>query len=228
MIKRYLTLLGLFFSMTWLIGCFEVLEEINLNADGSGHMLVTVNLSKSRTKLASMMLLDSVNGHKIPSKDDINESLKQAVAHLKETKGISNIKKTADYENYIFTISCDFEKIENIDAIFKDAIRKQNQREKTKFNTTNFSFNNSSQLFKRHFSYDTAVKKSFNGLKKEDKKIFEDASYTAIYRFKKEVKSVSNTNAKIAPNKKAVFLRVAAMDLILGQKNLENNIQLTK
>ena len=72
------------------------------------------------------------------------------------------------------------------------------------------------------------MKKSFNGLKKEDKKIFEDASYTAIYRFKKEVKSVSNTNAKIAPNKKAVFLRVAAMDLILGQKNLENNIQLTK
>ncbi|WP_394748143.1 hypothetical protein [Spongiimicrobium salis] len=228
MIKRYLTLLGLCFSMTLLSSCFEILEEINFNADGSGHMLVTVNLSKSRTKLASVMLLDSVNGHKVPSKDDINESLKQAVAHLKETKGVSNIKKTADFDNYIFTISCDFEKIENIDAIFKDAIRKQNKKESTNFSTTNFSYNDASKVFKRHFSYDTAVKKSFDRLKKEDKAIFEDASYTAIYRFKNEVQSVSNTNAKISPNKKAVFLRVAAMDLILGQKNLKNNIQLSK
>jgi len=194
MIKKITQYTLLFLSLSLCTGCFEILEEVNLN----------------------------------PSRDDVGLALKDAENHLKPINGISNIKKTTDYENYIFTISCNFDKVASLDAVFQDLIRKQNKKEKTNFNTTNFTYNTSDITFKRHFSYDNAVKKSFYSLKGEDRKVFEGASYTSIYRFKNPVKSISNSNAKVSPNKKAVLLRLDAMSLILGEKSMANTIQLSK
>ncbi|QWX83512.1 hypothetical protein H0I23_13790 [Cellulophaga sp. HaHaR_3_176] len=227
MIKKISQYTFLFLSLTLCTGCFEILEEINLNSDGSGTMLVTFNMSKSKTKLASIMLLDSVNGRKVPSKDDIELALKDAENHLKTIKGITNIKKTTDYENYIFSISCSFDKVTSLDAVFQDLIRQQNKKEQTKFNTTNFSYNSTDNNFERHFSYDDKIKKTFYRLNGEDRKIFKEASYTSIYRFKNEVKAVSNVNARVSPNKKAVLLKIDAMSLILGEKSVSNRIQLS-
>lgn len=226
MLKKLFTYALLFTSLLFCTSCFEVLEEISFNKDGSGRITVTANLSKSKSKLASVMLLDSVNGYKVPSKDDINLAMKNAIDHLKKTEGISNIEKTADYDNYIFSIACDFKSVESVNSIFKEMINNQNRREKTSFSTTNFSYNDVNHQFKRHFKYDGSIKKKFNSLKPEDKKVFNDASYTTIYRFNSSVKSVSNSGAKIAPNKKAVFMRVPALSLITGQQTLENTIQL--
>lgn len=228
MIKKFTLYLLLFTSLTLCTSCFEILEEINLKSDGSGTMLVTFNLSKSKSKIASIMLLDSVNGHRVPTKDDINLALSDAVNHLKTINGITNIKKTADYQNYIFTISCSFAKVANLDAVFQDLIRQQNKRDKTNFNVSNFAYNQDTNNFQRYFSYDSSIKKAFYKLKGEDRKIFDDATYTSIYRFNDVVKSVSNTNAKVAPNKKAVFLKIDAMSLILGEKSVANTIQLSK
>lgn len=191
-------------------------------------MLVTFNLSKSKSKIASIMLLDSVNGYKVPTKKDIGMVLDDAEKHLKTISGISNIKKTKDFENYIFTISCDFKKITNLDAVFKDLISKQNKTSKTNFNTTNFSFDTKTNSFKRSFSYDGSIKRTFYKLKKEDQEIFKNASFTSIYRFENSVTNTSNKNSKTAPNKKAVFLKTDAMSLILGQKSIANTIQLSK
>ncbi|MBC3845815.1 hypothetical protein H8K90_05460 [Winogradskyella echinorum] len=226
--KRVFNISLLLFSLTLFTSCFEVLEEISLNADGSGKMLVTFNLSKSKSKIASIMLLDSVNGHKVPSKEDIGKALKEAKNHLKTINGITNINTTTDYDNYIFTISCDFTSIDNLDSVFKDLISKHNKKSKTNFSTSNFSFNSSINSFKRSFSYDNSIKRNFNKLNSEDRKIFEGANYTSIYRFKNDVKEVSNTNAKISPNKKAVFLKVDVMSLILGKKSISNTIKLSK
>ncbi|RKR14871.1 hypothetical protein CLV91_0952 [Maribacter vaceletii] len=226
MIKKAFIYFSLFICISLCTSCFEILEEITLNKDGSGTVMVTLNMSKSKTKLASLMLLDSINGYKIPSEDEIDESFKDILYHLEKTPGISNIKKTKDFDNYIFTISCDFKNVDNVNAIFKELIKKQNKNNYTNFTTTNLSYNPSENVFNRHFTYDDAIKKSFNTLKNEDRKVFDNASYTCIYRFQDKVKSVSNTNAKIAPNKGAVFLKIDALSLILGEKNVENKIQL--
>ncbi len=228
MLKRFLLYPFVLVCLLCCTSCFEILEEINMNSDGSGSMLVTFNMSKSKTKLASIMMLDSINGYKVPSEDDINEALKDVVAHLEKTAGISDIQKTKDFENYIFTISCRFENVESINGIFKELIQKQNKNGQTAFSTKNFSFEPATNTFQRHFKYDVSIKKSFYHLNKEDRKVFEDASLTSIYRFKNPVKSVSNPNAKIAPNKKAVMLRVDAMGFIMGEQNVANKIQLTK
>ena len=37
--------LGLLFLCT---GCFEIVEEVSFNKDGSGHITLTLNLSKSK------------------------------------------------------------------------------------------------------------------------------------------------------------------------------------
>ncbi len=228
MLRKTLTYCFLFTFLLLCTSCFEILEEINLNRDGSGSMLVTLNMSKSKTKLASIMMLDSINGHKVPSEDDMNEAMIDVVTHLEKTEGISNIKKTKDLDNYIFTIACDFEQVENVNDIFKELIQKQNKKGGTSFTTKNFSYENKTNTFQRHFNYDTSIKTSFARLRKEDKKVFDDASYTCIYRFDNPVKSVSNQNAKISPNKKAVMLRIDAMSFIAGIKNVQNKIQLTQ
>ena len=159
MSKKYLIYPFLLGCVLCCTSCFDVLEEINLNQDGSGHMLVTFNLSKSKTKLASVMMLDSINGHKVPSEDDINEALKDIVDHLEKTRGISNIQNTKDFDNYIFTVSCDFKNIESVNGIFKDLIEKQNTKGATNFTTQNFSYDRTTKTFQRHFNYDDSIKK---------------------------------------------------------------------
>ncbi len=228
MLRKSFNYLVLFFCISLCTSCFEILEEVTLKPDGSGAVMITFNMSKSKSKIASLMLLDSVNGYKIPSEDDIDETLKDVQLHLEKTPGISNIKKTKDYKNYIFSISCDFKNVDNINTIFKEIIVKQNKKEGTNFSTTNFSYDKTSSTFKRHFKYDQVVKKTFYNLKPEDKKVFNDASYTCIYRFANKVKNISNKNAKVSPNQTAVMLRTQVLDLILGEKNLENNIELIK
>lgn len=227
MIKRVFISLSLFLCFSLCTSCFEILEEIKLNKDGSGTIMLTLNMSKSKTKLASIMLLDSINGHKIPTKNDISKAFNDMAYHLEKTPGISNIKKTKDFDNYIFTVSCNFKNVDQVNAIFKDLIEKQNRKKHTNFTTTNFSYNKTNGIFNRYFTYDNTIKKHFNNLNAEDRKVFDNASYTCIYRFADKIKSVSNTNAKISPNKTAVFLKTDALALIMGKKSIKNQIKLS-
>nr|BFF39643.1 hypothetical protein BACY1_14480 [Tenacibaculum mesophilum] len=64
-------------SILLFTSCFEFVEEVSFNKDGSGSAVLTINLSKSKTKLASIMLLDSINGYKVPSKVTIRKKYKK-------------------------------------------------------------------------------------------------------------------------------------------------------
>ncbi|MGB6269738.1 MAG: hypothetical protein WBF67_12095 [Olleya sp.] len=214
-------LLLLFFTFT---SCFEIIEEIDLKSDGTGTMTFTLNMSKSKSKLASIMLLDSINGYKVPSRSDIQKGLDDMVSELKKAEGITNIKKTADYDNFIFSVKCDFKSIENINKITNKVAGEQ------KHNTglTSYFFDNNNGDFKRKYTYSNEVKKQYNKLKSENKKVFDDASYTVIYRFDKEVESQSNQQAKVSKSKKAVMQRVSALDIINGTGNFSTQIKLKK
>ena len=61
----------------------------------------------------------------------------------------------------------------------------------------------------------------------KDRKVFETASYTGVYRFESAVKSCTNQQAKISKSKKAVMLRVNAQDIITTNQTIKNKIQLT-
>jgi len=55
-------------SVSLLLGsCFEVIEDITIRKNGSGHVKVILNASQSRSDIAALLLLKEVNGHPIPS-----------------------------------------------------------------------------------------------------------------------------------------------------------------
>lgn len=206
-----------------LTSCFEIIEEVEMNSDGTGKLMFTLNMSQSRSKLASIMLLDSVNGYKVPSRTDIQKGLNEIVAELKSTKGVTNVKKKEDYENFIFTVSCDFSKIENINNLTDDLMKKQKSTA-----TPTYLFEISKANFKRKYSYSNEIKKQYNKLQSENKKVFNDATYTIIYRFDKEIVSQNNAMAKTSKSKKASMQRVNVMDFINGSSDISNSIQLKK
>ena len=59
--QRYAFILFIFLIPT-LSSCFQIIEEITMRNDGTGDVLLTINLSQSKTKVATVMLLDSVQG----------------------------------------------------------------------------------------------------------------------------------------------------------------------
>ena len=72
MIKQICTLLSLILILS---SCIEIIDDIKLNLDGSGTFKYNINLSSSRTKVNSIIALDSIDGRKIPSLDEIKEKV---------------------------------------------------------------------------------------------------------------------------------------------------------
>ena len=205
--------------------CFEIIEEISLRADGSGDMTITVNLSQSKTKVASIMLMDSVNGYKVPSRQIIQKEMSDAVARLRKMPGISNVKSTTDFNNYIGTISFSFKDVSNINNISQSILEAQKIKAT---NISTYSYNKATASFSRDYRYYATAKAEFNKLKKEGREIFRTATYTSIYRFPAAVSRSSNTLAKISKSRKAVMQTCSVMDLINGKVSVSNQILLSK
>ena len=202
--------------------CFEIIEEVSLNKDGSGHVTLTMNLSKSKTKLNSLMLLDSVNNYKVPSKKEIQDQITQAIQKVKKIEGISSVKNSTDFNEYIFTVSCDFTNVEALNTVISNFSSKRDATLIKK--QKHFNFDKSQNTFTRNYHYNIA--QEFKKTKMEDRKVFETATLTTIYRFETPIVSSKNTTAKIAGSKKAIMLRVNAQDIIKNRNTIKNQIKL--
>lgn len=205
--------------------CFEIIEEINMNADGSGTMTITLNLSQSKNKVASVLLMDSVNGYKVPSRARIRQEIDEAVAKLRKMPGISNVRSTTDFNNYIASISFSFREAGNINNISKEILEAQKIRTST---ISTYSYNKAAGTFNREYKYYAGAKAEYNKLKKEDKDIFKTATYTGVYRFPTTVLRQSNPKAKISKSGKAVMQQCSVMDLINGGATVATQIQLAR
>jgi len=208
-----------------LSSCFEVIEEISMKNDGTGDVVLTINLSQSKTKVASVMLLDSVQGYKVPSKQKIQQELNEAVAYLRKSEGISNVKSTNDFNNYIATVSFSFKDVSNINNITKNILTQQKIKAT---NTSSYTYNKATRTFSRKYQAIGTAKMEFNKLKAKDKAVFNGATYTSIYRFESPVTSSTNPASNVSKSKKAVMLKSSIMDLINGKINVSNTIQLSK
>ncbi|RPD95967.1 hypothetical protein EGM88_10885 [Aureibaculum marinum] len=223
MIKK-INYLFVFVLLLICTGCFEIVEEVNLNDDGSGKVTLTLNLSRSRTKINSLMLLDSVNNYKVPTEKEIRKHFSDIVKKVKSTEEISNVANSIDLENYIFTLSCHFNNVEALNTVVSNFSSKE-EAKRIK-NHKHFSYNTSEQLFTRSYHYDLAneIKKT----KMEDREVFKTASITTIYRFPKPIVFAKNDAAKISKSKKAIMLKVSAQDIINQKKSIKNQITLQK
>jgi predicted amino acid racemase len=175
--------------------------------------------------VSSLMKMKSIKGIQIPSQADMEKEIKAAVQLLKQTKGISNVQYKTDFTNYIVHISCDFSRIESLNA-FSDILA---SRFRTKISNSNrYYYNAQTKVFERKFVASTDWKTKFNQLGSDNTTQFADAFYTQIVRFEKPVIAQVNNQAKVAGNKKGVLLKLLFTDLVYGKSTLANKITLTK
>jgi hypothetical protein len=224
MLLTYKNLLLLFISLCF-SSCFQIIEEINLTTAGSGNVSLTLNLSASKTKVASLMLMDSIQGYKVPSRQTIQKELDEVVAYLKKSPGISNVQKKVDFENYIVSVSFAFKEIANIDKVNQNVLKKLKIKG---LSNSSYTYNAKSQVFQRSYQHTKEAALEYNKLKPEVKKIFKDAAYVSIYRFEQPVALCTNPLAKISKSKKAVMLNTGVLGLINGKTDISNRIAITK
>ncbi len=203
-------------------GCFEVIEEVVLNDDGSGQITMTVNLSQSKTKLSSIMLMDSINSYKVPNREEIERNMSKMIKEINGLPGVSNVNEKMDFSEYIFSVSCDFENVDALNNIithfstgnYKATSKSQKQ----------FTFDESQKKFTRDYHYN--LSRELDKVKRQDREVLQDATITTIHRFESDVTSSDNKLSKIAGNKKAVLLRVDVNDMINGSETIKNSISL--
>ena len=207
-------------------GCFEVVEEISMNADGSGEITITINASQSRAKLKSVMLMDSINGRKVPSREEISREILTAKNKLNSLDGISQVQTTINHDQFTYSITARFANVtalnKAINYLAETSIKDRNLPVNYK-QFDNYSYQ--SGTFKRlEPAGDRAAQ--YNKASKADKEVIEDANYTCVYKFPWEIKSVSNPKALISKSKKNVMLRMNMKELASGKGHIRNTIQL--
>ena len=214
--------LMVFFTMS---SCIEIIDDLTFKSDGSGTFKYTLNLSASKIKVNSILALDSLDGKKVPSIDDISLKIKEVITQLKESNGISNVQMESNYTDFIFKLQFDFNSLKHLqDAVVMIV--------KTESKGSNFK-----EIESRWLSFDDVklvrsipqitIEKA-NQFKKEDADLLKLGSYTSITRFEREVESFENSEAKQSKNDKAVMLRTNAHSLTQNPSLLDNTIYLVK
>lgn len=204
----------------FLSGCFEIVEEVSYKDKESGVYTLTINCSRSKTKLKTLSKLDTFLGAKIPKEAEIRESFGLAQDAISATKGISNVGQSIDFENYIATLTFNFDNTESLNQALNNAAKSSNKKNPLPY-TNVFSFKNN--VFIRHQTPNDSMT-DLSKIKNNQLSLIGDATITSIYRFTNEVSKTSNKKALLAKNKKAVMLKQTISDVILHPELFINTI----
>ncbi|MGL4598914.1 MAG: hypothetical protein ACRCYO_15460 [Bacteroidia bacterium] len=206
-----------------LTGCFEIVEDITVHADGTGTFSYSINMSQSKSQLDGIMKLDSSDGYRVPKKSSIMADIETAKKTLNGINGISAVSSTADWVNYIFNIKFNFNSVQTLNTSL-EALSEQFTSDHKRIPEASDNFFWTGKGFERRSHYD--AKAMAPKLGQKDKDILRKATYTCIYRFDGEVQSCSNTDAQISKNGKSVMLRLNMLQLAQGDKTMINAIKL--
>lgn len=220
--KSIFLFLTLVFSLT---SCIEIIDDISLNADGTGTFKYNVNLSASKVKLNSYLALDSLDGKKVPSRDEIKGRINHFIYLLEQKNGISNVYVETDLENYIVKLSCDFKSVRLLQDAIAKSLQEEMKEDKPMLNDNSDWLTWTEDSFIRSIP-DLTIKKT-KELKIEEINLLKQGNYISITRFNRPVKNCSNENAMIAKNKLAVMLKTNAYSLTQNLNLLENTIYLS-
>lgn len=166
--------------------------------------------------------MKTVNGHDVPSKEQIQQKIATIEKTISKTTGITNLKTSLDFDNYIAIINFNFNKVDQLNDAIKNISNKENNNKPI---DKAYLYNAQADIFTR--LNNLSLKEDYKKMNNTDKEIFATANYTTIYKFESNIASVSNKEAKISPSKKAVMLNQNALDLITNKKSIENKITLT-
>ena len=211
---------GMLFSFT---SCIEIIDDLSINEDGSGTFKYTVNLSSSKVKLNSYLALDSLDGKRVPSLEEIKGYVNDVVSSLKSQEGISNLSIESNYSDSIFKLSLDFNSVDELQAAIK-AVAQENSKkrylEELNHNWLDYSGGTLSRSIPK-----MNIERAKN-LSEEEASLLKAGTYTSITRFEREVERSDNAKAVLAKNKKAVMIRTDTYSLTQKNQLLDNVIHL--
>ena len=199
------------------------MDELTIHDDGSGTLKYAINLSSSRVKVNSILALDSLDGKKVPSIDEIKTKVSLFKKTLSLQNGISNISISENYVDFIFKFECDFTSID----LLQEGLRK----------TFSITLNDKSILasdFSWLFWDSKVLERSvpsiatnkLNGITENDLSLLKTGTYTSITRFDRGVERFENPLSKLSKDKKALMLRTDTYSLKEKHSLLENTIYL--
>lgn len=217
----FITVAFVLFSFT---SCIDIIDDISINNDGSGTLKYTVNLSSSKIKINSILALDSLDGKKIPSLDEIKEKVAAFKQNLETKPGISNVTLESNYTDYFFRLQCDFTNVTALQTALKEVIQELSKEK------------NIPELEQSWLSWDgqkmirsipeITVKKT-KEFKAEDIELMKQGKYTSISRFQRTVEKFDNPSALLSSNKMAVMIKTNPYALTQNSDILENTIYLS-
>lgn len=215
----------LLLSVSFLTGCIEIIDDLTLNLDGSGTLKYNLNLSSSKVKINSILALDSLDGKKVPSIEEIKAKVIRIETMLNEQEGISNAEITSDYDNFIFRLSCDFNSVAELQSAMKTVIASESSNKsfpELDYNWLVFTDNTLQRSIP-----ELTIKKS-KEIKESDRALLRDGTYTSITRFQTEIDNFDNESAVLSANKKAIMIRTDPYSLTQNPQLLDNVIYLKK
>jgi len=214
----------LFAILISITSCFDVTEEVKMNADGSGELRLNIDLSQSKVNLAGYMNAGEINGVEIPSEAEIKSEIKKLKKALSKIKGISKVKAKSDFDEFVFEVTADFKNMKALNKAINASVKTFNQTPfpLPRFKHFSFKENKFSRLF--NYTEERFTQEEFDGLMSVVRYLMESARVVSIYRFEESIKNVSNSKAKISPSKKAVMLEGNISEFATGKKTLENHI----
>jgi hypothetical protein len=213
---------GFLFSFS---SCIEIIDDLTVNEDGTGTFKYTVNLSSSKVKLNSYLALDSLDGKKVPSLEEIKTRINEVVASLKSKEGITNLTMESNYTDFIFKLKMDFNSVVNLQAAIK-AVAKENSKNKELDELSHNWLSFTKESLSR--SVPNLSLERTNNLSADEIAALKVGTYTSITRFEQEVEKFDNKNGTLAKNKKAVMVRTDVYSLIQKTHLLDNVIYLRK
>jgi hypothetical protein len=206
-----------------LSSCIEIIDDLTLNADGSGTFKYHINLSSSKVKVNSILALDSLNGRKVPSLEEIKSRIEKVSQQLRSQHGITSVEVDANYTDFILKLSFDFTSLEALQEGVKTVIKAESgDKQLTQIDHEWVSFENN-QL-KRSIPQITL--KQSKELDEADRDLLKTGTYTSITRFGKEIGSFENKDAMLSKNKRAILLKTDPYTLMQRPDMLDNTIYL--
>lgn len=208
-----------------LSSCVEIIDDLTLKEDGSGVFRYNINLSASKVKVNSLLALDSLDGKKVPSLEEVKEHVNRIITEFKSKPGISQVTIEQNYTDFIFKFSCHFESITDLQQAIKEVVRKEVPSISIEELDADWITFNGQELIRSVPPLNINKTREINA---KDAELMKLGNYTSITRFDKEISRFENEQATLSKNNMAVMVRCDPYALSQNNTLLDNRIYLVK
>lgn len=207
-----------------LASCIEIHDEISLKNDGSGTFSYKINLNSSKLKVNSILALDSLDGKKVPSINEIKDKINKYKELLAKKEGISNVKTETNFNEFILKFQCDFTSVLALQKAVKEVFEEESKSKTLRDIETNWLVWENNKLIR---SIPSVTQDFTSKLKREDLEALKNGKYFSISRFEKPIEKFDNPLSIVSPNKLNILVKNSTYSLIKNLKLLENTIYLS-